>query len=84
MAHLCTSNVLWCRLNKIFIYLLPNGSIGTDADVDNSIARSRGRRSKKDKTGRLAALEKLKKAKEKGEKWKYEVGLIKSIHLAYY
>ena len=83
MEYLCTFSIPWYKLNKTSIHLLSNGFIYTDADVDNSIARSRGRRSKKDKTGRLAALEKLKKAKEKGEKWKYEASLIKSVHLVY-
>ena len=40
---------------------------------DTSLARNRSRRTKTDKTGRLAALEKLKKAKQSGEKFKYEV-----------
>ena len=49
----------------------------TVADGDNSLARNRSRRTKKDKTGRLAALDKLKKAKETGDqKWKYEVSKI--------
>ncbi|KAJ8309966.1 hypothetical protein KUTeg_011831 [Tegillarca granosa] len=40
---------------------------------DDSIARGRSRRTKTDKGGKLAALEKLRKAKAAGEKHKYEV-----------
>ncbi len=42
------------------------------ADPANSLARNRSRREKK-VTGRQAALQRLKDAKEKGTKWKYEV-----------
>lgn len=41
--------------------------------ADQGLAKSRSRREKKDKGGRFAALEKLKKAKQSGEKHKYDV-----------
>ena len=47
--------------------------ISVSVPEDTSLAKNRARRTKKDKTGRLGALERLKKAKETGEKWKYEV-----------
>ena len=55
--------------------------------TDTSLARSRGRRAKVDKTGRLAALERLKKAKASGERVnRYEVGTIwpQYIYLPWY
>ena len=42
--------------------------------------RNRSRRTKADKTGRLAALQKLKQAKVAGEKVKYEVTEEKSVY----
>ena len=38
-----------------------------------SLAQGRSRREKKDKHGRFAALAKLKEAKSRGEKHKYDV-----------
>ncbi|ESP04902.1 hypothetical protein LOTGIDRAFT_109334, partial [Lottia gigantea] len=44
------------------------------------LATSRSRRQKKEKTGRAAAFEKLKRAKERGEKHKYEIEEEKSVY----
>lgn len=48
--------------------------IGLTADVDTySLAQNRSRRQKNEKKGKLSAFEKLRQAKEKGIKNKYEV-----------
>lgn len=41
--------------------------------VEQGLAKSRSRREKRDRGGRYAALERLKKVKETGEKHKYDV-----------
>lgn len=41
--------------------------------VEQGLAKSRSRREKRDRGGRSAALERLKKVKETGEKHKYDV-----------
>ena len=46
-----------------------------------SLAQGRSRREKKDKHGRFAALAKLKEAKARGEKHKYDVSLLTLILL---
>ncbi|XP_056004368.1 DNA polymerase alpha catalytic subunit-like [Ostrea edulis] len=48
--------------------------------ADQGLAKSRSRREKKDKGGRFAALEKLKKAKQSGEKHKYDVEEEKNVY----
>ncbi|KAK6196117.1 hypothetical protein SNE40_001404 [Patella caerulea] len=45
-----------------------------------SIAQGRSRREKKDKSGKFAAFEKLKRAKERGEKNKYELEEEKAVY----
>ncbi|KAK3094405.1 hypothetical protein FSP39_001308, partial [Pinctada imbricata] len=47
---------------------------------DNSLARNRSKRERKDKGGRFAAFERLKKAKASGEKHKYEIEEEKSVY----
>ena len=56
-------------------------SLSDGADI--SLARSRSRRTKLDKKGRFAALEKLKKVKETGHAHKYEVSINENIFLLY-
>lgn len=41
--------------------------------AEQGLAKSRSRREKRDRGGRSAALERLKKVKETGEKHKYDV-----------
>ncbi|RUS69431.1 hypothetical protein EGW08_022812, partial [Elysia chlorotica] len=49
-------------------------------DGDTSLAQGRSRRQKVDKKGRLSAFEKLREAKEKGIKNKYEVQEEKNVY----
>ena len=49
--------------------------------ISVSIAQGRSRREKKDKYGRFAALAKLKEAKARGEKHKYDVSQVKLLNV---
>ncbi|KAH9514082.1 DNA polymerase alpha catalytic subunit, partial [Bulinus truncatus] len=56
------------------------GSNQQNADTDYCLAQSRSRRQKVDKKGRLSAFEKLRQAKEKGLKNKYEIEEEKNVY----
>nr|XP_034328264.1 DNA polymerase alpha catalytic subunit isoform X1 [Crassostrea gigas] len=51
-----------------------------DVQVEQGLAKSRSRREKRDRGGRYAALERLKKVKETGEKHKYDVEEEKNVY----
>lgn len=73
----------WCsfigtaELSAIFVQVLEESCVFLSSDDGGEtcgLAKSRSRREKRAKSGRMSALDQLKKAK-KGEKIKYEVGI---------